>query len=64
MERTAPGASYGHIVEAPGFGKVSLAKLTVHRAFHLTMMDADTRSSGGGAVNGPIAMANGPSAGE
>jgi hypothetical protein len=59
VERIAPGTSYGHIVEVPGFGKVSLAKPIVDRAFHLTMIEADARSSGGGTVNGPIAMANG-----
>lgn len=57
--QAAPGTSYGHIVEVPGFGKVSLGKLKVDRAFHLTMVEADAGSSGGGTVNGPIAMANG-----
>lgn len=59
VEKAAPGTSYGHIVEVAGFGKVSLAKLSVDRAFHLTMLDVDASSSGGGSANGPIAMANG-----
>ena len=34
--------SYGHIVVVPGFGRVSLAELTVDRAFHLTMIAVDS----------------------
>lgn len=59
VEQAAPGTSYGHIVDVPGFGKVSLAKLTAGRAFHLTMVEADAGSSGGGTVDGPTATANG-----
>jgi hypothetical protein len=36
------GVSYGHIVVVPGFGRVSLAELTVDRAFHLTMIAVDS----------------------
>lgn len=57
--QAAPGTSYGHIVEVPGYGKVSLGKLKVDRAFHLTMVEADAGSSGGGTVSGPTATANG-----
>jgi hypothetical protein len=59
VERAAPGTSYGNIVEVPGFGKVSLAKLTVDRAFHLTMIEADASSSGGGIVHAADGTANG-----
>ena len=38
--------SYGHIIEVPGFGKVSLAELTVDRAFHLTMVTVDSDRTG------------------
>jgi hypothetical protein len=59
--QAVPGSSHGHIVEVPGFGRVSLAKLTVGRAFHLAMVEADASSSGGGNVNGPVVYANGHS---
>jgi hypothetical protein len=54
-----PGTSYGHIVEVAGYGRVSLAKLTVDRAFHLTMVEVDASSSGHGKIKGPTADANG-----
>ena len=38
--------SYGHIIEVPGFGKVSLAELTVDHAFHLTMVTIDSDRTG------------------
>jgi hypothetical protein len=36
------GRSFGHVIEVPGFGKISLAELTVDRdSFHLTMIRLD-----------------------
>jgi len=59
VAQAAPGTSFGHIVEVPGFGKVSLAKLTVNRAFHLTMVGADRSPTGGGNVEAADATTNG-----
>lgn len=46
VAETAPGTSFGHIVEVPGLGRVSLAKLALDHAFHLTMVGVDTDSGG------------------
>ena len=53
----APGTSYGHIVEVPDYGTVSLGELTVTRAFNLTPLSI--KSHGSGKFRGPHAMANG-----
>ena len=57
VAQAAPGTSFGHIVEVPGFGKVSLAKLAVDRAFHLTMIGVDADS--GGTVQAADTTSNG-----
>lgn len=45
--KATPGTSFGHAVEVAGFGKVSLAKLAVDHAFHLTMVSVDSSQTGG-----------------
>jgi hypothetical protein len=57
VARATPGTSFGHSVEVPGFGKVSLAKLVVDRAFHLTMVGVYADS--GGTVSAGTTTANG-----
>src|SRR5258708_10258757 len=57
VAQATPGTSFGHIVEVPGFGKISLAKLAVDRAFHLTMVGVDTDS--GGTVSAGTTTSNG-----
>jgi hypothetical protein len=59
IEGAAPGTSFGHIVEVPGFGRVSLAKLKVDNAFHLAMVDVN----GGGvqSLTVPSGSGNGES---
>jgi hypothetical protein len=47
IENAAPGTSFGHIIEVPGFGRISLAKLTVDRAFHLKMVHAEADQGSG-----------------
>lgn len=59
VEHTLPGTSFGHIVEVPGFGKVSLAKLTVDRAFHLNMVHVDAGSPGIQPLTVPHVGSNG-----
>jgi hypothetical protein len=59
VAQATPGTSFGHQVEVPGFGRVSLAKLTVDRAFRLIMVGVDTSSTGGGNINVADATANG-----
>lgn len=46
VARTTPGTSYGHVIEVPGLGRVSLAELTVDRAFQLTTVGIDTGPGG------------------
>jgi hypothetical protein len=46
VDGAAPGTAFGHIVEAPGFGKVALAKLTVGSAFNLGLISVHPDSSG------------------
>lgn len=53
----APGTSYGHVVEVPDYGTVSVGELTVTRAFNLTLLSI--KSPRGGKFRGPHAMANG-----
>jgi hypothetical protein len=57
VARATSGTSFGHIVEVLGFGKVSLAKLAVDRAFHLTMIGVDADS--GGTVQAADTTSNG-----
>ena len=59
VAQAALGTSFGHIVEVPGVGRVSLAKLAVDRAFHLTMVGLDQSPTGGGNVDAADATANG-----
>ena len=59
VTRAVPGTSFGHIVELHGFGNVSLARLTVDSAFHLTMVRVDASASGGGVVDAGSAKSNG-----
>jgi hypothetical protein len=46
VPQAIPGASYGHVLEVEGFGKVSLGSLTVDRAFTLNMITADLGHKG------------------
>jgi hypothetical protein len=46
VDNAASGTSYGNIVGVPGFGNISLARLEVSRAFHLTMVSVDTGQNG------------------
>jgi hypothetical protein len=59
VENVSPATSFGHVVEVPGFGRVSLAKLTVDRAFHLTMVGVDMSPTGGGNLDAGSATTNG-----
>jgi len=54
VARAASGTSFGHVVEVPGYGSVSFARLTVGRAFHLTMVSADTSPAGGTTGAGSV----------
>lgn len=56
VPQALPGTLYGNVIELAGIGKVSLAKLTVRKAFNLTMVSLD---SGGGTLSGAGATANG-----
>jgi len=59
--KESSGSSYGHIVEVPGFGTVSLGELTVTRAFNLTMLTIESPRRG--RLRGVHAMGNGNSGG-
>ncbi len=57
VPQALPGTSYGHVIELTGIGKMSLAELTVHTAFNLTMIimavgTGVTVSGGGVPANG------------
>jgi len=58
VPQALPGRSYGHVVELAGIGTVSLAKLTVGKAFNLTIVSLDAGSSGG-TIDGGQTAANG-----
>ena len=58
VAKTSPGTSFGHIVQVPGFGRVSLASLTVDQAFHLTIVTADPGQPGGVPLGGTKANGN------
>jgi hypothetical protein len=47
VEGAAPETSFGNVVQVPGYGRVSLARLKVDRAFHLGMVHVQVGSSGG-----------------
>jgi hypothetical protein len=59
VEQAAPGASFGHIVEVPGFGIVSLGKLEVDHAFHLSMISVGPGSPGVKSLTVPSVGGNG-----
>lgn len=55
----APGQSFGHIVDVAGFGIVSLGKLTVDHAFHLSMVAVGKGSQGIQPLAVPAVAGNG-----
>ncbi len=59
VARTLPGTSFGHVVEVPDYGKVSLGRLTVDSAFNLTMVGVDGGQSGHGSLDVPSGGTNG-----
>jgi hypothetical protein len=59
VERATPGTSFGHMIEVPGFGRVSLAKLTVDSAFNLSMVRVDAGPSGVQSLDVPSGGTNG-----
>jgi hypothetical protein len=59
VEGAAPGTSFGHIVEVPGFGRVSLAKLKVDSAFHLAMVEVNGGPGGVQSLTVPSGSGNG-----
>jgi hypothetical protein len=59
VEGAAEGTSFGHIVEVPGFGRVSLGKLSVDRAFHLGMITVNPNSPGAQPQTVPTTVGNG-----
>ena len=58
VPQALPPTSCGRVIERVGIGKVSLAELTVSKAFNLTMVSLD---SGGGTISGAGPTANGQS---
>ena len=59
VKGAAPGTSFGHVIEVPGFGRVSLAKLKVDSAFHLTMVNVNGGPGGVQSLTVPSASGNG-----
>lgn len=61
VEHAAPGTSFGHMVEVPGFGRVSLAELMVDRGFRfrLNMLKMQLDDPTDGNPTGPTVMTNG-----
>jgi hypothetical protein len=59
VEGAAPGTSFGHIVEVPGFGRVSLANLKVDNAFHLAMVEVNGGPGGVQSLTVPSGSGNG-----
>jgi hypothetical protein len=59
VDGAAPGTSFGHIFDVPGFGRVSLARLRVDSAFNLGMISVDAGSSGVQSQTVPSTGSNG-----
>jgi hypothetical protein len=59
LEHTSPGTSFGNLAEVPGFGRVSLAKLTVDHAFHLSLVTVEPGQPGVQSLDIPSVGGNG-----
>lgn len=59
VDGAKPGTAYGHIVEVPGFGRISLGRLTVSNAFHLAMVYIEPDGPGIQPLTVPSSGGNG-----